>query len=51
MILLIESNVNDSVGGRCHVLGYATKKSTRMARSSFAAVILAANKAAGAANH
>jgi hypothetical protein len=44
MILLCERNAARDVGGRCHVLEFSTKKSTRIARSSFAAETLAANR-------
>ena len=49
MVLLCEDSGPGSIGGLCHVLEYSTKKSTRIARSSFAAEILAANKASEAA--
>jgi hypothetical protein len=44
MVLLCERNSARDIGGRCHVLEFSTKKSTRIARSSFAAETLAANK-------
>lgn len=42
VVLLVEIHCDGQLGGRCHLIGFGSKRSTRVARSTFAAELLAA---------